>query len=250
MINRFLRIFFPESCPVCKKPSTDHKTAPICLECWLAISPHIGPMCRKCGKPLVSNASITCQVCIEDDPPFKWARSFGLYEGTLREAINLLKYHRIKRLSKPLSKIMLKINPAPPLLSCESKQRGYGVKMLRADAIIPVPLYKKRLRQREFNQSALFAKHLACSIGKPLILNCLIKTRDTMPQVGLSAKERGKNIRKTFAIGNKELIGGKNIMLIDDVYTTGATVRECSKVLKKAGAKDIYVITLAHSRGD
>ncbi len=274
MINRFLRIFFPESCPVCKKPSTDHKTAPICLECWLAISPHIGPMCQKCGKPLVSNASITCQVCIEDDPPFKWARSFGLYEGPLREAINLFKYHRIKRLSKPLSELMftpldnehltgLKINPAPPLLSCsspllsckskkggESKKRGCGVKMLRADAIIPVPLYKKRLRQREFNQSALFAKHLACSIGKPLILNCLIKTRDTMPQVGLSAKERGKNIRKTFEIRNKELIGGKNIMLVDDVYTTGATVRECSKVLKKAGAKDIYVITLAHSRGD
>jgi ComF family protein len=232
MINRFLRIFFSESCPVCKKPSTDHKTAPICPDCWQAVLPYKGHICQRCGTPLVSDVALTCGECLKDEPAFKSARSFGLYEGVLKMAINLFKYHRIKRLSKPLSDIILQTK-LPPV-----------------DAIISVPLYKKRLRQREFNQSALFAKHLACSIGKPLILNCLIKTRDTMPQVGLSAKERGKNIRKTFAIGNKELIGGKNIMLIDDVYTTGATVRECSKVLKKAGAKDIYVITLAHSRGD
>lgn len=263
MINRFLRIFFPESCPVCKKPSIDHKTAPICPDCWQAISPYKGPICQKCGKPLVSEVSITCGDCLEEEPAFKQVRSFGLYEGTLKTAVNLLKYYGIKRLSKPLSEIMLKINPAPPLLSClplrlstqveaagESKKRGCGEKMPRADAIIPVPLYKKRLRQRGFNQSALFAKYLASCTGVPLILNYLVKIRDTMPQVGLSAKDRKKNIRNAFGISNKKLLQKKNIVLVDDVFTTGATVRECSKLLKKAGSGDIYVITLVHSTGD
>ncbi len=82
------------------------------------------------------------------------------------------------------------------------------------------------------------------------MIDCLIKTKDTAPQVGLRANDRKKNIRKAFEIKNKERIKGKNIMLVDDVYTTGATVRECSGVLKRAGAADIHVITLAHSKGD
>jgi len=234
MIDKFLRILFPESCPVCKEPSRDHGIAPICPQCWDRISPYSGPICQICGKPLVSEASITCADCIVDKPIFKMARSPGLYEGVLRVAINLFKYYGIKRLSKPLSGMMFTLldNKHP------------------VDVIIPVPLYKKRLRQRGFNQSALFAKHLANHIGTPLFLNCLIKIRDTMPQVGLNAKERKKNIKNSFAVISREFIQGKNIMLVDDVFTTGATVRECSKLLKKAGAENIYALTLAHSRGD
>lgn len=233
MINRFLRVLFTETCPVCKKPSTDHRTAPICTDCWQSISPYNGAICQKCGRPLSSDVSITCGFCIEDVPAFKCARSYGLYEGTLKEAINLIKYYGIKRLSKPLSEMTFTM--------LDNKH---------TDAIIPVPLYKKRLRQRGFNQSALFAKHLADHTGIPLFLDYLIKTRDTVPQVGLSAKERRKNMKNAFAVINEKLIQGKDVLLVDDVFTTGATVRECSKVLKKSGAKDVYVITLTHSGGD
>ncbi len=232
MLNKFLNILFPESCPVCKKPSGDHKTAPICAECWDGIAPYNGPICRTCGKPLVSDASIECSACIIGKPAFKQARSFGLYDGTLKEAINILKYHKIKRLSKPLSAIILRTGIA-------------GI-----DAVLPVPLYKKRLRHREFNQSALLAKYLAGSISVPLAIDCLVKVRDTMPQVGLSAQEREKNIKNAFEVRDKKFIQGKTLMLVDDVITTGATVRECSKQLKKAGAKDIYVIALAHGKMD
>lgn len=232
MINKFLGIFFPESCPLCKKPSRDHKTAPICPKCWDNISPYNGPICQVCGKPLVSQESITCGACISDEPAFKQARSFGLYEGTLKEAINLLKYHGIKRLAKPLSHLLLKI------------------KIPSVDAILPIPLYKRRLRERGFNQSALLANYLAKSSGIPLSLNSLTKVKDIMPQVRLGAKERKKNPKNAFKVKDKELIQGKELLLIDDVFTTGATVRECSKVLKKAGAKEIYVITLAHGTGD
>jgi len=228
MLNKFLNILFPETCPVCKNAATDHKTAPICSDCWQSVSPYEGPMCRRCGKPLVSDVSTTCGECLEDGPAFSYARSFGLYEGVLKKAISLLKFYGIKRLSKPLSDIILHIE------------------MPRVDAVIPVPLHEKRLRQREFNQSALLAKYLAKSLGIVMMLNCLVKVRDTMPQVGLRSQDRRKNIKKAFDIKQRELIEGKNIMLVDDVVTTGATVRECSRILKKAGARNIYVITLAH----
>ncbi|MBI5097926.1 MAG: ComF family protein [Nitrospirae bacterium] len=232
MLNNFLNILFPETCPVCQNPATDHKTAPICSDCWQSVSPYEGPICQKCGKPLVSDVSTTCGECLEDEPAFSYARSFGLYEGVLKKAISLLKFYGIKRLSKPLSDIILRID------------------MPRVDAVIPVPLHEKRLRQREFNQSALLAKYLAESLGIAVLLNCLIKIRDTAPQVGLSSKDRRKNIKKAFEIRRTEMIEGKNIILIDDVVTTGATVRECSNVLKKAGVENIYVITLAHGMMD
>ncbi len=191
-----------------------------------------GPKCQKCSKPLASEVSITCRVCIEDAPAFEGVRGFGIYDGTLKEAINLLKYYRIKRLSKPLSELMFKTG------------------IPNADVIIPVPLFERKLRQREFNQSALLAKHLADYTGITLVIDCLLKVRNTLPQVKLSAKERKKNIRNAFRISNKKLIQKKNIMLVDDVFTTGATVRECSKLLKRAGAGGIHVVTLAHSSGD
>ncbi|MBI4837753.1 MAG: ComF family protein [Nitrospirae bacterium] len=232
MLNKLLNVLFPESCPVCRKPSTFHKTAPICAECWDGISPYNGAICRICGKSLVSDASIECGGCITKKPVFKQARSFGLYDGTLKEAINLLKYHKIKRLSKPLSAIIS------------------TAEITGTDAVLPVPLYKKRLRHREFNQSALLAKYLAGNMGVPLAMGCLVKVRDTMPQVGLSAQEREKNIKNAFEVRDKGFIQGKTLMLVDDVITTGATVRECSRQLKKAGAKYIYVMALAHGKMD
>lgn len=123
------------------------------------------------------------------------------------------------------------------------------IKMPEVDLVLPVPLHKKRLRHRGFNQSALLARHVAKRISIPLITDCLVRVKDTVPQVGLHAKERKKNIKNAFEVRNK-CIEAKRLMLIDDVFTTGATVRECSKVLKKAGAKDIYVVTLAHGKGD
>lgn len=180
--------------------------------------------------PLNSDSSITCGECIKDQPAFKSVRTFGIYKGPLRKAINLLKYHNMKRLSKPLSGMILLME------------------IPRADTVIPVPLYKNRLRQREFNQSALLAKYTAKKTRMSLLVNCLVKVKDTIPQVGLSSRERRRNIRNAFGIEKKELIKGKDILLVDDVITTGATVRECSRILKKAGAGDIYVIALAYSK--
>lgn len=232
MLNTFLNILFPETCPLCSNPSSDHKTAPICPECWQSIVPYEGPKCLKCGKPLVSEASTTCGECLKDEPAFASAACYGLYDGALKKAINLMKYHNVKRLSSPLSRVML------------------NMKTSQVDAVLPVPLYITRLKQRGFNQSALIARYMAEGLGSKLILDSLVKVRDTKAQVGLNSRERRKNMRNAFGIKNRELIKGKQILLIDDVATTGATIRECSKVLKKAGAGPVHVITLAHGALD
>lgn len=118
------------------------------------------------------------------------------------------------------------------------------------EMILPVPLHKKRLKEREFNQSALLAKQIAKKSASLLMLNTLIRKKNTLPQVGLSAKARKKNIRNAFKVLDPKAVKGKRLMLVDDVFTTGATAQECSKVLKKAGAKEVHVVTLTHGTLD
>jgi ComF family protein len=169
---------------------------------------------------------------MKHNPAFEFARSFGLYEHTLRKGINLLKYHGKKRLSRPLSALLIKEG------------------LPEADTVVPVPLHHKRLRKREYNQSALISKYIAEEMKSKLILDCLVKVRDTLPQVGLRYKARVKNIKGAFKVSNSDLIKDRKIILIDDVVTSGATIRECSSTLKKAGAGEIYVISLAHGMSD
>lgn len=228
MLNRLLNILFPSSCPLCQNPTTHHKTAPVCSYCWDTVKPYDGAICRRCGAPLVSNASLTCGECLKDETDFTYARSFGLHDGALKKAINLFKFHGIKHLSKPLS------------------EKIFHMELPGADMVLPVPLYKKRLRERGFNQSALLGKYLSKRLGVPLNLSSLVRNRDTRPQVGLSAKERKKNIRNAFEVKEEKIIKGRRLILIDDVFTTGATAKECSKVLHKAGAQEVFVITLSH----
>lgn len=118
--------------------------------------------------------------------------------------------------------------------------------MPRVETVVPVPLYRKRLRQRGFNQSALIAGHMAGHIGAEPVIGSLAKVRDTMPQVGLSSAERRKNIRNAFEVQNSGAVRGRRVLLVDDVITTGATAGECSRVLKEAGALEVYVTALAY----
>ncbi len=169
---------------------------------------------------------------MKKEPAFISAVGFGLYDGVLKKAINRLKYHKVKRLSGPLSDILL-TNKIP-----------------RTDIVLPVPLHSRRMRERGFNQSALLSRHLADRLGMRLEINCLAKIKDTAPQVGLSSKDRILNIKGAYAVHKTEALMGSDILLVDDVFTTGATLRECSKVLKKAGARKIYALTLAHGLQD
>jgi ComF family protein len=189
--------------------------------------PYSGPLCRICGVPIVSEHADICGRCIESPPYFEQAVSFGMYEDVLASAIHQFKFIGIRRLHVPLTDLLLHHDTGS------------------IDAIIPVPLSHSGLLSRGFNQTLLLADRLARQKKIPLIMDCLMKTRETPPQVGLSAEERMKNMKKAFTCVTP--LNGKRILLIDDVMTTGATVNECAKELKKAGAASVSVLALARA---
>ena len=115
--------------------------------------------------------------------------------------------------------------------------------------IIPVPLHPSRLREREFNQSAILALVIGERLGIPVLTNILLRERHTMPQVELDMKERKKNVAGAFTVQNGEMVIDKDIILVDDVYTTGSTVNECAKALKENGAGMVSVVTIARMVG-
>jgi competence protein ComFC len=160
-------------------------------------------------------------------PPFSKVIFYGIYDGVLAEAISQMKFHGLKRLSRHLGTF---------LLDCE---------IPAVDGVLPVPLSVKGLRERGFNQSLLVARVLSKNLQVPLYMDVLFKKRETLPQIGLSKKERLANLKKAFEV--KGDIRGLRLLLVDDVMTTGATVTECSKVLMNAGAQEIIVLTLARA---
>jgi ComF family protein len=222
-----LNLLYPSTCPLCKKHSDSREHSPICKNCWDGIKQYLGPACSVCATPLVSEYATICESCINNSPKFSKVLNYGLYSGALAEAINRMKFYGIRQLAKPLTRLLLDL-PIP-------KHNG----------VLPVPLNKKGLISRGFNQSLLISKILSKELGIPLFTDALLKTKNTLPQIGLNAKQRMKNIKGAFAVGSN--INGLKLLLVDDVMTTGATARECSKALINAGAKEVVVVTLARS---
>jgi competence protein ComFC len=227
LISKIINHLFPSDCPVCGHPTDTLTTAPFCAGCWSGIEKYTGPSCKICATPFSSEYAEICSGCLKKPPLFSKAMSFGIYKGTLSEAINLFKFHGMKRLSKPLGKFLIDFNTN-------------GIQ-----AIVPVPLSIGALRDRGFNQSLLLAKTISDNKDIPLIMDGLFKKTETLPQIGLSAKDRIKNLKGTFIAARQ--FKGENVMLVDDVMTTGATANECSRQLIKAGASKVVVLTLARA---
>jgi ComF family protein len=165
---------------------------------------------------------------------FTMARALGAYEGSLQEAIHRWKYEGKTYLTPFFAEWME-----------EGLNRHWGPHSL--DLLIPVPLHTQRLRERGFNQALLLVKELSRRTGIPYRKTILQKKKPTIPQVNLSGTEREKGLRGAFQVIGKEELLGKSVLLVDDVYTTGATVNECSKVLLRGGAERVNVLTLAHA---
>lgn len=227
IIPGLINFIFPSACPACSKPTNSLLHAPFCRQCWHSIGQYTGPSCRVCGAHLVSVHADRCQHCLQDPPAFRTAHSFTHYEGIVASAIHHFKFLGIRRLSRPLSEFLF-FHDAKDI-----------------DAVVPVPLSPTGLKNRGFNQALLLARHLSEEKKIPLLMNVLRKIVETPPQVGLSAKERTANVKKAFTCTGE--VTGMNVLLIDDVMTTGATVNACAKQLLKAGAKSVSVLTLARA---
>ncbi|MDA8155113.1 MAG: ComF family protein [Actinomycetota bacterium] len=222
-----LKTVFPSNCPVCGLVSDVFSHSPICSSCWNSMPLYEGPRCNICGEPLVSAYSVTCQRCIEKRPAFTKAFYYGLYSDTLKEAINAFKFSKVRRLGAPLARLLS------------------AIEMPEADAVAAVPVSKKSILARGFNQSLLLGKAISDEKGLEFLPHALLKTRATLPQSSLNREERLKNLRGVFKAD--ACANGLRIILADDVITTCATAHHCAKALLKAGAKEVFVLALART---
>ena len=193
--------------------------------------------CSRCDRPFPSSIATTyspnhvCQPCAERPPSYTKAWTLYPYTSPLQQAIRLLKYQGKVSLAAPLAALM--IARLPPLDSI--------------DVIMPVPLHIEKLRQREFNQSLLLADYIGRTLDIPVAYTNLIRTIPTPAQTTLSRKSRLKNLRRAFAVRHPDAIVKRRILLIDDVFTTGTTVNECAKTLRRAGSADVFALTLSRT---
>ena len=202
-----------------------------------------GPVCAACGERIPSvRAAHTqfanyCFSCSQERPAFTRAAAYGSYDEGMRDLIHLLKYDRVRPAAPILGRMLAEVIAT---LSPE----------FTADpVVIPVPLHPSKVRQRGFNQSELIARaalklHPAALDGKPNV-SALIRQKNTISQTGMTPAQRRENVRGAFAVVRPSDIAGRDVLLVDDVMTTGTTVSECARVLRRAGAERVFVATVA-----
>jgi len=229
-------LIFPSSCRLCREPLDRPGERIVCGGCLARLSPRPGAACSRCGRFLETPAvEPVCARCLREEPPYSVHRSCGAYGGALKDVILLFKYRRYAPLARPLARFA-----ADCLGADERLWRG-------ADALVPVPLHPARRRERGFNQSRLLARELGRLKGIGVLDGGLAKTRNAPAQAGLRAADRERNVRRTYAARRPDRVRGRTLILVDDVTTTGATLRECARVLVDAGAKEVRAITLAQA---
>lgn len=208
----------------------------LCPDCRGAMTPVASPLCPVCGVPFETEGGIDhpCGACLTLPPPFAAARGAVLYAGPVQELIHRFKYGHKVHLRRPLA--LLAIEHLTPF-----------VRDVAPDLIVPVPLHRARLRERGFNQAILIGEVMARRWGTPLLHDTLRRVRPTAPQVALSAAARRENVRGAFAVAVPERIAGQRVLLVDDVCTTGSTLAECARVLRRAGAASVVAVTVARA---
>ncbi len=237
-----LDILFPKFCINCSKEGSY-----LCQDCFSLIDISERQYCPFCFQPRVVLDGKTCSFCRRSK------KLIGLYSATsynnfiVKKMINQFKYEPyIKELSKPLSFLiihyLINLNKMP---ACIATQSVAGGSNFFDFVLVSIPLHKKKLKQRGFNQAEEIAKELSENLKLPVFNDILIKTKQTPAQVKLEKEEREKNIRGVFLCQKSELVTNKKILLVDDIFTTGATMEECARVLKDAGAKEVWGVVVA-----
>lgn len=226
-----ITFLYPAQCNVCEGPLGLESHPYICNSCWEEIDYMESPWCEICGIPHTDNL---CETCATKPPRFGKLRTIAHYESTLRQAIHLFKFERQISLGKPLSRLIVDNMPK-------------DINITDYDYVLPVPIHKKRLRERGFNQSILLSQGIKRATGISVNTDIIVRCKDTSPQSSLDRESRQTNIIGAFELKNADAIRSKHILVFDDVYTTGATIREVVNVLWDADPIEIDVLTLART---
>ncbi|CAD7034534.1 ComF family protein [Pseudorhizobium endolithicum] len=231
-LQRLGDLVYPATCPGCGILTGGHSG--FCPNCWTEIRFIERPYCEVLGIPFSYDPGegMVCADAIADPPVFDRLRSVAIHEGPVRHLVHGLKYRDRTDRSAMMAHWMLRAS------------HGF---VAGCDAVVPVPLHRWRFASRRFNQSAELARHLARLSDRPFLPSTLVRVKNTSRQVGLTARGRVENVRAAFKVvpGRETDVAGRHILLVDDVFTTGATVSSATRALKKAGASEVTVLTFA-----
>lgn len=232
--NKVLDLFYPPRCPICDK-ILPQGSGHICGNCRRGLPYLSEPICKKCGKPLQREEQEYCETCEQETHDFICGRAIFLYEGAFRQSVQRMKFKNRREYLDFYSEEMVR----------------EGEKYLRnwqPRTIIPIPMNARKRRERGFDQSFLLAKKVSRLSGIPMMENRLIRWRYTLPQKELNAKERRNNLKDAFKLREGVQIQ-EPVLLIDDIYTTGATIDAACRTLKKSGIHRIYFLSLCAGNG-
>jgi ComF family protein len=229
-LQAIIDLVLPPRCPGCRVIVDGDGR--FCSTCWQALRFITAPICARCGTPFEVDPGpdAECGPCLAEPPRYARARAALVYGGPARTVLLALKHGDRQYLAKMMATHMARA----------------GAGMIGAETLfVPVPLHRWRLWRRGFNQSLLLARALAARGQGELAIDALVRAKPTPPSVGMGRAARARNVRGAFRVRDRTLVAGRSIVLVDDVLTTGATADACARVLRRAGAADVLVLTFA-----
>jgi ComF family protein len=231
-----LDLIYPPRCIFCTEIIPFQEERGICKRCRNTLPFIEGKVCQKCGKPIQdSDHRTTCFDCIKNSHVYDRGWAVFAYEGMVKDAIYRFKYGGHKEYGKYLGKLMAE------KIKYQISEEGF-------DLIIPIPIHKRRKKERGYNQAEELAKSISSELGIPMDPFILARVKETSPQSGLSIVQRQNNIKKAFKIDDTINLHQMKILLIDDIYTTGTTINYCADLLKERGAKKVFFLSLSIGR--
>jgi ComF family protein len=255
VLNDLVTTVYPSDCRACGGPLLLAGLSPVCDQCIQGVTPQTMTLCKRCGEALDMEGvrfagqfpveGLLCSPCRMAPPGFERAVAYAVYEDELREMVHLLKYERMRSVAKPLGKMLAR---AIEMLAGEA-----GSDLL----VVAVPLFPSKERERGYNQAVLIADaalaELKLKTSRPewrltAAHGVLRRVKDTRSQFELTPKGRRRNLQGAFAVTDGSVLAGREVLLVDDIYTTGATARACSRVLLQAGASKVWVATVSRAQ--
>lgn len=234
MLQKFIGLLFPRRCPLCGDIVIPRGEA-VCPECRLAAPYVTEPRCAKCGKPLRYQEDEYCNDCHTRKHDYDKGLALFAYDDMVRQSIYRYKYENKREYADfYAAEICLRL--------------GSEAKSWKADAIIPIPLHKSRLKQRGYNQSQLIAERVGATLDIPVLSDYVIRKKKTIAQKQLNPVERQNNLKRAFKISRND-VKLDTVILLDDIYTTGSTIDAVAALLKNTGTGKVFFIALSIGRG-